>query len=217
MIISHQHKFIFIKTKKTAGTSIEIALSKICGDRDVITPITPEDEVTRRTLGYRGPQNCVVNGAEVFYNHISARDVRALVGNDVWGTYFKFCFERNPWDKVISWYFFSYQVEPRPSISEFIRYGHAGLVGGPGGYDLYTIDGNVAVDRVCLYEDIEAELLRVQHQLGLPEIPTLPKAKSRFRQDKRHYRDILGAEDKIEIERIFAREIALFGFRYQTS
>ena len=31
MIISHEHKFIFLKTKKTAGTAIEAALSELCG------------------------------------------------------------------------------------------------------------------------------------------------------------------------------------------
>ena len=57
MIISHDYKFIFLKNRKTAGTSIEIALSKFCGPNDVITPISPEDEATRKELGYRGPQN----------------------------------------------------------------------------------------------------------------------------------------------------------------
>ncbi len=31
MIISHRHSFVFVKTTKTAGTSVEIALSKHCG------------------------------------------------------------------------------------------------------------------------------------------------------------------------------------------
>jgi len=44
MIISHEHKFIFLKTKKTAGTSIELALSELCGLDDVITPLTTVDE-----------------------------------------------------------------------------------------------------------------------------------------------------------------------------
>ena len=43
MIASHQHRFIFLKTRKTAGTSVEIALSKVCGPDDIITEISPED------------------------------------------------------------------------------------------------------------------------------------------------------------------------------
>ena len=39
MIVSHSRKFIFLKTRKTAGTSLEIALSKYCGPEDVLAPI----------------------------------------------------------------------------------------------------------------------------------------------------------------------------------
>ena len=41
VIVSHKHKFIFIKTRKTAGTSIELFLSRFCGEKDIITPIYP--------------------------------------------------------------------------------------------------------------------------------------------------------------------------------
>ncbi len=51
MIISHHHRFIFVKTRKTGGTSIEIALSTFCGDDDVIAPITPIDELQRLDAG----------------------------------------------------------------------------------------------------------------------------------------------------------------------
>ena len=55
MIVSHAHKFVFLKTKKTAGTSIELALSTLCGDDDIITPLTEIDEAQRASG--RGAQN----------------------------------------------------------------------------------------------------------------------------------------------------------------
>lgn len=47
MILSHRHRFIFIKGMKVAGTSAEIALSQICGPDDIITPVTRVDERER--------------------------------------------------------------------------------------------------------------------------------------------------------------------------
>ncbi len=42
MIISYKYQFIFIKTGKTAGSSIENFLSNHCGEQDIITPMVNE-------------------------------------------------------------------------------------------------------------------------------------------------------------------------------
>ena len=57
MIFSELHNFLFLKGRKVASTSFEVALSKICGAADIITPITPVDERHRIDLGYRHAQN----------------------------------------------------------------------------------------------------------------------------------------------------------------
>ena len=118
MIISHRHKFIFLKTVKTGGTSVEIALSRYCGDEDVVTPISPADEPTRLELGIT-PRNYLAPRAayslpdyyrllmqreekKLYWNHITAAEVRDRIGADIWNSYFKFTIERNPWDKTIS-------------------------------------------------------------------------------------------------------------------
>ena len=43
MILSRKFRFIFIKGRKVGGTSVEMALSTICGPDDIVTPITPID------------------------------------------------------------------------------------------------------------------------------------------------------------------------------
>ena len=68
MIVSHEHRFIFIKTRKTAGTSIEISLSKYCGPNDIITPIAEVDEKIRESLGHKGPQNYKINETKLLNN-----------------------------------------------------------------------------------------------------------------------------------------------------
>ena len=227
MIISHKYKFIFLKTQKTAGTSIEIALSKYCGADDIITPVSPEDEKTRRGLGYPGPQNylsiwdhgvlCVakrlLRGGKKprFYNHISAKKVKANIGEQVWNSYYKFCFERNPWDRIVSQYYWRYRSEPRPTISEFVG-SKSPLCLKRKGFELYTIDGQVAVDKVCRFENLSEELEVIRKQFGIPEKLELPVAKSGFRKDKRSYRDILGKEEKMKIAELFRDEINLMGY-----
>ncbi len=227
MIISHKHQFIFIKTMKTAGTSVEIALSKYLGDDDIITPIAPEDEAMRRELGYRGPQNYQLPGRNFslvqrarafvgrrklgYFNHCSATFIRQHLDPKIWNSYFKFCFERNPWDKAVSLYYYRNTSEPRPSISEFLERQGNSIVPGR---ELYTIDGEVVVDRLCRYERIGEEMQELTERLGLPEIPVLPRAKSKQRVDKRHYREILSTADRDRIAQVFASEIASLGYAW---
>ncbi len=227
MIISHKHKFIFVKTKKTAGTSLEIALSKFCGPDDVITPIHPKDEAKRKELGYRGPQNYKVPFSKywkvdyvrsmlklkrrVFYNHMPSIEIMRWVDKDVWNSYFKFCFERNPFDKVISFYYWRYQKEPRPTISEIIESGEASNITG---FELYTREGEIVVDKVFLFEEIAEAMVELQKRFNLEDVPELPNAKGGSRKDRRNHREILSATDRDKLSKVYARELAYFGYEW---
>lgn len=230
MILSHKYKFIFLKTNKTAGTSIEIALSRFCGNKDIITTVMPEDEEIRRQFGHRGPQHyhapltdyslsdlkkLVLSGDRKvkYYNHMPAREVKAFVGDDIWNEYYKFCFERNPWDRLLSLYYWRCKTEPRPTIAEFLDSEVPAMLTKMG-LGVYTIDGEVVVDRVCRYENMANELEEVRNHIGLPEKLELPRAKSQFRKDKRSYSEVLDEEQKEKISRLFSKEIGLWGYEF---
>ena len=229
MILSHKHKFIFIKTHKTAGTSLEIALSRICGREDILTPITLEDERHRNDLGYRGNQNYKVphklkNGKDLlnyilfrkrksFYNHIPAVQIKELIARSTWDNYYKFCFERNPFDKIISWYYWNGGETRYPSIMDFIKAGKAGEIKG---FELYTINSLIVVDKVYKYEELSDAMLDITERLNLSEPLELPtiKAKGDIRKERRHYKEILTSEEVEWISETFAREIAYFNYEF---
>jgi hypothetical protein len=230
MIVSHRYRFIFLKTRKTAGTSVEIALSRLCGPEDVITPLLPADEAVRRELGGRGPQHYQEGYSAYglgdwwrllrrrrpklrFYHHIGAAEARAKLGPEVWDGYFKFCFERNPWDKAISYYYHRQRKRPgpHPSFAEFVLAGGADEVSD---FDHYSIDGRVAMDFIGRYENLEHDLEEVRRRIGLPGPLRLPVTKGGFRQDRRAYQEIYGEAEKARVARAFAREIDHFGYLF---
>lgn len=231
MIISHDHKFIFLKTTKTAGTSIEIALSEYCGAQDIVTPISAVDEKTRTILGYRGPQNDIVPFASYsfsdmvyflikgkkrrYFNHISAKLVRRFIGEEIWQSYFKFCFARNPWDRAVSQYYWRRAEGAPHSFSEFID-SHNMKSLKKKGFGLYSIDGEVAVDRVCFFEDMADELAYISDRLQLPARLTLPRSKSSSRRDKEHYANMFDKKDRDKVGQLFAEEISLLGYKFDS-
>lgn len=201
MIISHKYKFIFIKTRKTAGTSVEVFLSGICDKNDVVTPIFPS---------VQGHQ---ARNFEGFYNHISARDVKKAVGKNIWDKYFKFCIERNPWDKTLSYY---YMLKSR-SDSPLLFDSYMESQDFCSDYDLYSNeDQEIIVDRVLQYERLAFDLSQVFCHLGIAFDGDLGvKCKSEYRSDRQPYQNLYTEEQSRLVSKVYAREIKQFGYLYK--
>ncbi len=232
MIVSHEHKFIFIKTKKTAGTAIEAALSELCGPDDVITPYRAESEGARKG---RGPQNFRIEHPKKpqrklwrkllgrperywhesvgFYEHMPAWRVRDYVGEDVWRRYYKFAFDRNPWDRQISWYFYKTKTKgARPSFESFMASRRRAYVDN---HELYMQDGALALDFLGRYESLEADLAMALSEIGVKGGLAVPETNvSPDKATRADYRSYYTPRTEAIVADWYAPEIKLLGYGF---
>jgi len=214
MILSHTRKFIFIKTRKVSGTSMEISLSQFCGEGDIITPISYEDELVRLDLGGVLPQNygdpkeqqfrdlIMARRADnpktrhkgQFYNHVPAVEVREYVGQQVWDEYFTFSMERHPYDKVVSHvYFHARRKENWDFEKELKRILKKGYYVS---YPIYSDGETPIVDFIVNYEKLQEDLAKLSDELGFDVAKHYPQTKHTYRPDRRPGRELLSDEAK---------------------
>ncbi|HEY4113290.1 MAG TPA: sulfotransferase family 2 domain-containing protein [Rhizomicrobium sp.] len=229
MILSHRHKFIFIRTAKTASSSMELALEGLCGREDICPPFQKGDKQPAgyAPRNYRGPflprfrkdMPLKQLGRDLkdlklgrrYWNHMSAFEVRTRAGAQVFDGYFKFCFERNPWDRMVSSFFWE-KSRVRNCPQDFATYIRSWRA--RENFELYTYCGKVMVDFIGRYENIEHDWKEALARAGIDEPPQLGNEKSQFRPRGESYRDYYTPETRDIVAKRYASTIALLGYAF---
>lgn len=248
MIISHRHRFIFLHCRKSAGSAVKVSLARTLGPRDfqlgvwgdtLRTGIKPNLRARLHLLNPRdyaymlrarragddpgGILNQVIKRAwkrrTGLGNFPPARDVQRLFPRE-WAEYHKFCIVRNPYDRLVSDYFYRTKkyTEP-PSFAEFIEAMAEGrdLDGRVkveySNWEMYTIDDRIAVDSVIRFEELDEELRRVLDTIGVPWDGWLPRTKAGEKRPKA-YRDLYQPRQIEQVRQLCRREIEAFGHEF---
>ena len=131
MIISYSRNFIFIKTKKTAGTTVEAVLATGCGVEDIISRVSgdkyPGSDLLipgRKSLACPedadepddsdDDESLPKGSAHGFNAHSTAEDARDLLDPEFWNSAIKITAERHPYEKAVSQaYYRMFKRNPR--------------------------------------------------------------------------------------------------------
>jgi hypothetical protein len=222
VLVSFEKQFIYTKTVKTAGTSVEIFLEPYCLAADSYVQIGPRDESITGygVVGFRGANR----PADVrWYNHMPAAQIREYLGEEVWNEFFKFCVIRNPYDKLRSMYLFELDransgyggsqdfSELRRNFIDWIRRRRF-LVD----RNKYVIDGSVCLDYYIRFESLTEGLKEVCQKLAIDrDVAELGRFKSGDRRTDRHFSEFYDEETRKIVAEAFALELDHFGYRFE--
>ena len=185
MIISHKHKFIFFKSRKTAGSSIQTALAKHCGPDDIITGQYRD--------GIDDDSHSAGLNMDKFWTnhpHPPILETKRFLGEDVWKSYFKFAFLRNPYEIQVSRYFWEKRGKgdtvDECSIDGFREWVKSGeMLNHDLLYPYVMVGDNIELDYIGRYETLQWDFDLICGILKLPKT-NLPVKKGGYR-DKLHY------------------------------
>ena len=177
MIISHKYKFIFIKTRKTAGTTIEYNISKYLGKNDIIPPSNQSiylsqnyiyDTKISKFLKKVKLTKIARTFEKKFTEHEHAFDLKKKINKNFFDNYFKFCVEREPVDKCISYYFMrknastSTTIKQNMTWDDFVQKKRF-----PVDSNMYSYGNKLLVDKIIKYENLENELTEILNDRGI--------------------------------------------------
>ncbi len=161
------------------------------------------------------------------FQHRTAREIRAQIGERRWSQRFSFAFVRNPWDRVASHFHYRVQTKQaglaeRPiSFADWVElayYQHDPVYYDQPKmfmpqFDWVTDDeGRIIVDYIGRFERLTEDFARVCARIG--HTAELPHLKRSGRGD---YRTLYSAETAEIVARCFEKDIRAFGYTFDST
>ena len=200
-MISFQKRFLFVHVPRTGGNSIQSILKDYSED-EIVALRGEQDGVER--FGLRNPKYKLKK-------HSTLAEYRAALGEEQFRSLYKFTCVRNPWDRMISYYFrptrranrwdpkeFKKMVLKTLPLTDYLRLGK----------DDEDPFGNV--DYIMRFENLSEDFRSVCAILDVPAA-TLPQYNRSSREDYSKYYD-----DQLRelVRERFAAEIERFRYAF---
>ena len=205
VLVSHKYKFIYIKNKKVAGSSVESLFGKYCQDPNKQYNYNHEIDESIDDYGIIGSR--LKGGGGTWFNHKPAKLIKKDLGDSIFNEYTKFCVIRNPYDKMVSRYFYNKSEE---KFENFVKHTNVSNL------DIHSINGKSVCDYYIRYENLEKDIIELCKKLGIEDcnINNLPKHNvDKFRRNN-HYSHYYNEETRKIVYENHKEEFELFEYNF---
>lgn len=153
---------------------------------------------------------------------MTADQVYNELPEEVWNSFFKFTIVRNPFDRVVSSYFWNKKIgrfDPNWSMRDYLQ-NEQKLpdVDVNGSWPIYTRNDEPVADEYVCYENMEDALNRISERIGFEEsiwsIMKDMRSKASSRPKKSTYQDILSEDERRYISFRCEKEINYFDYKF---
>jgi len=211
MLLSYEHRFLFIHVSKAAGTSIQRALTPWAHQPDRLWI----NRIPGR-LGLRA-HHVLPYRWRVFREHATALQIKRSLPRRVFGDCYKFAFVRNPWDWLVSLYSYlvqtpSHRHHRMVKAMNFDQYVEFETRRGRRSQHEFVTDrnGGLLVDFVGRFERLHDDFARVCNTLEIEAV--LPHSNGSSHRD---YRDYYCRRTIELVRRHFQRDVELFEYTFE--
>lgn len=208
MIISHKYKYIFFAIPKTGTHSVRQALRQHMADDDL--------EQVGLFVQKKFP---FPEFKDISHGHITAQQIRPVIGEEMYSTYKKFAFVRNPFDRFVSYCSFMsretdhFKVDPTGFMKYVIRdlkpVQH--LLFQPQYSFISDADRVLQMDVVGRNETMQASFDAICDQIGMAHVE-LGRVNSSVRRQYQEYydRDLIGW-----VSDLYQHDLEMFNYRFE--
>jgi hypothetical protein len=201
-MISFQKRFLFVHIPKTAGNSIQSVLRDYSEDQ--LVALRKEQDGIER-FGLRNPKYGIKK-------HSTLSEYREALSEKQFRNLYKFTSVRNPWDRMVSYYFTPTQKSEGWSRENFLGIiSRAISVADYLRLDEGEEDPFANVDQIIRFENLADDFRTVCGRLDISP-PALPQYNRSTRERYSKYYD---AELRELVRARFAAEIERFGYTFE--